>query len=291
MNIIDAHIHYSDIESFRQTAEEISFLDYSKKGLVKECKKANVTAAVGMGLTEREKWGFPDYRSTNPMGLDLEPTKPDFLFECPGINPVMLENDPRKELENIEKELSRPDVVGMKVYAGYYHYYVFDKIYDPVYRLAMEYDLAVIIHSGATYSDRGLLKYSHPLTVDELSYKYRKLNFVICHMGDPWVMDTAVTVAKNPNVYADLSGLVVADEVKIGEVRKNNSAMERISSALVYSESYHKYLFGSDWPLAKIKPYIDFVGDLVPQRYHKDVFYNNACNVFPKIESALQKVE
>jgi len=193
------------------------------------------------------------------------------------------------QLDSIESELSRHDTVGIKLYAGYYPYYVYDKIYEPVYHLAAKYNLTIVIHSGATYSDRALLKYSHPLTVDELAVKYRNINFVIAHLGDPWVMDTAAVVAKNPNVYADLSGLLVANESTIVSYRKNRLFMDHIMRSLVYAENYKKFLFGSDWPLAPVKPYIEFVKDLVPEDFHEDVFWKNAVNVFPKLREFLHR--
>ncbi|NLC68074.1 MAG: amidohydrolase family protein [Clostridiaceae bacterium] len=330
MKIIDAHIHFSKIESFRETAGKISLVDYSGKGLEKEFGEAGIVAAIGMGLTEQEAWAFPDQASPNPMGLDLEldfegglegaaegmvedkpenglngfkdgKTCPDGTVHrtpamvacCIGINPVRLdrENIVGKELDNIEMKLARPEVVGIKLYAGYYPYYVFDKVYEPVYRLALKYNLPVVIHGGATYSDRAYLKYSHPLAVDELAVKYRDINFVIAHLGDPWVMDTAAVVSKNPNVYADLSGLIVADGIKIASLRKERLFMDHIMRALVYAEKYNKFLFGSDWPLAPVKPYIEFVKDLVPEEFYEDVFWKNAVSIFPRLKNSSGRVK
>lgn len=283
MKIIDTHIHYSNIESFKHTALNISYVDYTGAGLVKEFREAQIVAAIGMGLTEQEACGFPDYASPNPMLLDLEASKPEMVAMCPGINPITLETGGQKELDRIEAALSRPGVVGIKLYAGYYPYYVYDKVYEPVYQLAEKYNLAIVIHGGATYSDRCFLKYSHPLAVDEVAVKHRKLNFVIAHLGDPWVMDTAAVVAKNDNVYADLSGLIVADAPKINEIRRNRLLMDHFMQALEYAERYNKMMFGSDWPLAPVKPYIDFVMDLIPEKHYEDVFYNNAVRVFQRL--------
>lgn len=286
MKIIDAHIHFSNIESFKQTAREISFLDYSGEGFQKQFREAGVVAAVGMGLTEKSPEGFPDQSSPNPMLLDLEEISEGMVL-CPGINPVQLLSAGIEELEKIESVLSDPKTVGLKIYAGYYPFYVHDRVYEPIYRMAEEYKLAVVIHGGATYSDRCCLKYSHPLEVDQLAVKHRNLNFIIAHLGDPWVMDTAVVVAKNENVYADLSGLIVGDEQKIWKIRTNRLSLDHFMRALNYAERYDKFLFGSDWPLAPIMPYIEFVRDLIPEEHHENVFYRNALRAFPKLESLL----
>lgn len=266
----------------------MSHLDYSAKGLKKEFSEANVIIGIGMGLTETEEESFPDFLSFNPMGLDLTEEIPEFLVYCAGINPVRLEGDSReKELLNIEKELKKGLVVGIKVYAGYYPYYVYDPVYEPIYELARKYNMPVVIHSGDTYSDRGLLKYSHPLNIDEVAVKYRDVNFVIAHFGDPWVMDTAELISKNPNVYADLSGLIVGDEREINRFKSIPLFVDHIKRGLVYADNYEKILFGSDWPLVPIKPYIEFVKSIIPEEFYENVFYKNALNVFPGLKRNL----
>ncbi|WP_425448925.1 amidohydrolase family protein [Dethiothermospora halolimnae] len=287
MKIIDAHLHFSDIQSFKDTAKDISYIDYSSKGLKKEFDDNNIIMGIGMGLTEESMGGFPDNNSQNPMGLDLEESIPKFLVYSVGINPIKLSENKNKELIRIERELEKDNVVGIKIYAGYYPYYIYDEVYENVYDLAKKYNMPVTIHSGDTYSQRGLLKYSHPLTVDELAVSHRDINFTIAHFGDPWIMDTAEVIAKNPNVYADLSGLIVGDKEKVDRFKNQRLYLEHIQRGLIYADNYFKILFGSDWPLVQIEPYIDFVKELVPKEFYEYVFYRNALKVFPKINKLL----
>lgn len=288
MKIIDAHLHFSNIESFKTTAEEISFVDYSSAGFESEFAASGVVCGIGMGLEEEKSGGFPDSSPNNPMCLDLETTMPGRLLKCIGINPVRLAGeDAERELYNIEQSLYDRTTVGIKLYAGYYPYYVYDRVYEPVYALAIRYNLPVVIHSGVTYSSRGLLEYSHPLRVDRLAVKYPDITFIISHLGDPWVMDTAAVILKNPNVYGDLSGLIVGDEGGVGRFRSNALLMEHIKRAIFYTERFDRFLFGSDWPLVPIAPYIDFVRELVPEEHHIKVFYQNALNAFPRLKDFL----
>jgi uncharacterized protein len=284
MPIIDIHVHFSNIDSFHRTARELSGVDYSSAGLKREFDRSGVVLGIGMGVTEQGEGGFPDSRSPNPMGLDLEPVLPPFLLECVGINPMLLSGpDKLAQLERIEQRLQSDEVVGIKLYAGYYHFYVTDSIYEPIYALAKKYQLPVVIHTGDTYSPNGLLKYSHPLAIDELAQRHRDVNFMLCHLGDPWVMDAAEVVSKNPNVFADLSGLVVGDRRKFDRFMNEPLFMDHFRRALIYADCYDKMLFGTDWPLAPIDVYIDFVHALIPESFHEDVFYRNAFRVFPKI--------
>lgn len=294
MKIIDAHVHFSRIESFAETAREVSGVDYSLDGLEREFSANDVVMGIGMGVTENGPGRFPDRASPNPMILDLEPELPSFLMECVGINPVRLTGsaaDVLQELDRIEARLQHPAVAGLKLYAGYYHYYVHDEVYEPVYELARAYHLPVVIHTGDTYSSEGLLKYSHPLTVDELAVRHREITFMICHMGDPWVMDGAEIVYKNPNVYADLSGLLVTDDAGFARYMSEPLLMDHFRRALVYGNVYDKFLFGTDWPLAPIDSYIRFVQQLIPDPHVENVFYHNALRVFPRLADRLAKMD
>ncbi|MTI71790.1 MAG: amidohydrolase [Firmicutes bacterium] len=285
MKIIDAHIHFSDIQSFKNTANNISYVDYSTEGFKTECKENNVKLGIGMGVTENTKGGFPDFSAPNPMTNNLEKKKPKKLAHCIGINPVKLKGYDRiKELNNIENSLKDNEVVGIKIYAGYYPYYVYDTVYDPIYKLAEKYKIPVVIHGGDTYSERARLKFSHPLSVDEVAVRYKKVDFIICHFGDPAITNAAGVVAKNSNVYSDLSGLIVGDENKVNKRINQRLFIEHIKRGIVYVDDYSKFLYGSDWPLVKMKPYINFIKEIIPKEYHEDVFYRNALKVFKRLK-------
>jgi uncharacterized protein len=284
MKIIDAHMHLSNIKSFYETAEKLSFVDYSNKGIVKEYVEANVVLGIGMGVTETDNMGFPDYDANTPMGLDLEAEIPANIVYCAGVNPYDLGTDALARLEN---EIQKPNVVGIKIYLGYYPFYAYDEVYEPVYRLAAKYQLPVVFHTGDTYSERGFLKYSHPLAIDEVAVKNRDVNFMMAHFGDPWTITGAEIIYKNPNVYADLSGLIVGTEVDLKQ-KSEGRFLDHLRHALVFADSYDKLLFGTDWPLIPIAPYIEFIKNLIPEEFHEQVFYSTALKVFPKIKPFLK---
>ncbi|MBP1988749.1 amidohydrolase family protein [Paenibacillus eucommiae] len=280
MKIIDAHMHLSHITSFKETAECRSFVDYSVEGLLREYAENGVVLGIGMGVTETAPGGFPDQESSTPMGLDMVQSYPQQIVCCLGVNPFKLD---QAGLDALEKALQRPETVGIKIYLGYYPYYAYDDVYQPVYELAKQYKAPVVYHTGDTYSERGLLKYSHPLTVDEVAVTHRDVNFMIAHFGDPWVLDGAEIVYKNRNVFADLSGLMVGDAAECARLKDSPLFFTHLRHALTYCDHYEKMLFGTDWPLAPVQPYLQFVQELIPEAFHADVFYKTALRVFPKI--------
>lgn len=289
MKIIDAHVHYSNIEVFHETAQTLAKIDYSEKGLLEEFRRAGVIAGVGMGVTETVAGAFPDSAALNPMLLDLGGQLPDNLFTCVGINPLTLHLE--GQLEALEESLRQEKTVGIKLYAGYYHFNVGDEIYAPVYKLASKYQLPIVIHGGLTYSDRGLLKYSHPLSMEETFMKHRDITFMLCHLGDPWVMDTAALLEKNPNLYTDLSGWIVGDPAKVDRLLTEQTYTDHFRRAIVFAEKYDRLVFGTDWPLVPLEAYIKFVKHLIPEAYWEEVFYKNALRVFPKLEQLINELE
>ena len=277
MDIIDAHMHYSNVEAFHLAANEAR-VDYSFGGLHKEARENNVLAFVCMGVRESEPYSFPDQKAQTPMLPDLTEINPPALYTCLGINPHTLDEMSIKRMRQLV--LSEPSVVGFKIYAGYYHFFVHDMVYAPIYELAAEYGLTVAIHTGVTYSDEGLMEYSHPLTCDRLAVMYRDTKFLLCHMGNPWIMDACEVAYKNRNVYLDISGLAEGTPAHISSVANNSLLMQHYSLGLVYLNNYKKVLFGTDWPIVPYCEYVDFCMKLVPPEFHGDVFWGNAVRVY-----------
>jgi hypothetical protein len=280
MVVIDTHIHFSRIACFQEAALQESGCDYSLAGLQEELASNNIRAAIAMGLQETSRFGFPDASAPSPMELDLSESWPEQLYFCPGINPYELSDD---SLDKIETALHNPRAVGIKLYPGYYPFSVNDPIYEPVYELAAQSNIPVVIHSGDTFSERGLLKYSHPLAIDELAVTHRQNFFLIAHLGDPWVKETAEIVRKNPNVGTDISGLLVGGQAYLEEMGSEPLIVNEFRHGLMYAMSWDKVLFGSDWPLAPMAAYFDFVTRIVPEKHFENVLEKNALNIFTRI--------
>ena len=285
MKIIDAHMHFSKIASFSECALRDSGLDYSGAGYIAETRACGIVRSVCMGLFENDTDGFPDESASTPMTADLSDDIPAGIDICLGINPHTLTGiaiDVIKDFINdgLRYPTSIVNVVGIKIYAGYYHFDVNDPIYAPVYDLAEKHNLAVAIHSGDTYSERGKLIYSQPLSIDSLAVDRPDMKIVICHMGAPWLYDACEVAGKNRNVYMDLSGLYVGDKAYFEAAVKKPLLLDRYRQALVVMDKYDKVLFGTDWPLAPMDSYVNFCKQLVPPEEYDKVFYENAVKVY-----------
>ena len=273
MKIIDSHVHFSNVSSFKHCAANESFVDYSYDGYIKECEKNNVVKSVCMGVFET--WDvFPSKDAATPMLADLDERMPPGMYLCPGINPHTLNDESIAALDRLVKESK--NVVGAKIFAGYYHFDPYSDVYEPVLRIAEKHGITIAVHTGDTYSNKGLLEYSHPLKIDRLAVTHPDLKIVICHMGVPWVFDACEVAYKNSNVYIDLSGILCGDK----EFEDIDGQIARYVQAIKYLNNYKKLMYGTDWPLTSMEAYINFCRKLVPEEQYEDVFYKNAVEVY-----------
>lgn len=286
MKIIDAHMHFSVIGNFVETAANIN-CECDIPTLKREFEKCGVVLGVGMGVDPSNMVEG----SINPQIITHGFTKfPPYLAQCLGIATDMITAENREQtLAAYEKLLQEPSSLGFKIYAGYQHYFVDDEIYHPFFKMAEKYDVPVVIHTGDTASSHGKLKYAHPLTVDEAAVDFPKVRFVIAHCGNPWIIDATEVAMKNPNVYLDMSGLIEGLVDSTEFLRERAGYIEHLKTWLNYMDRYDKVMYGSDWPLADMKNYIEIIKAVIPKKYHQAVFYDNALNVFRKLKDYLPR--
>ena len=124
--------------------------------------------------------------------------------------------------------------------------------------------------------------------MDEVAVDHPEVRFVLAHFGNPWLIDAAEVVFKNPNVWADLSGLFVGNDEAIQDLldaakvpdSTAGLAVSDLKKAMGYVGDYGRFLYGSDWPLAPMGSYRRLIESLIPKEHHQQVFRTNAEHVF-----------
>ncbi|HJZ57095.1 MAG TPA: amidohydrolase family protein [Gemmataceae bacterium] len=240
-----------------------------------QMQTTGVTHALAMGAW---KAGEDD-----PLGVNLTLR---IAEQVPGLRAIGAMDPTRTDDEHfkrVEAVLATGRVVALKGYLGYLHYEPAHANYRRYYELAAKYHVPVMYHTGDTYSPLAKLRFAHPLGVDEVAVDHPDVRFVICHVGNPWVTDAAEVIYKNMNVWADLSGLIVGDDTAFaGEDAAETKAelIHEIRRVIHYSERPNRFLYGTDWPLAPMPAYRDFIREAVPEEYHECVFEENARRLF-----------
>lgn len=169
------------------------------------------------------------------------------------------------DLQATERRIREGQTIGLKLYPGYEHYYPTDRLCEPFYDMAARYGVPVMFHTGDTYTKIGKLKYSHPLHLDEVAVDHPDLRIVICHLGNPWFRDTAEIIYKNDNVRADISGLVLGKF----EANFEQWLAAQVRELITYAGDPEDLLFGTDWPLVEMAPYVKFVDSLDLEEEHR----------------------
>jgi len=267
MKIIDAHIHHFMNEAWAEDlAKEAGHVN-SIEHLREEYKRIGIAGAVVMGNRSLE----PNFHEAHA----------DFMRYCIGLDTATKwEDDLKATYDLVEKNLKLKECVGIKLYAGYVHRYVSDKMYHPVYELAEHYNKPVAIHTGETAGTRGNLKYAHPLTLDEVAVMFPKVSLVMCHFGNPWFADAAAIMDKNANISADLSGILVGKMSMDEYFLEKAGYTEHFRTWLQYLNDYDRLMFGTDWPLANIEDYIEFMTRLIPEKHLEKVLGKNAERIY-----------
>ncbi|MBI3544908.1 MAG: amidohydrolase family protein [Deltaproteobacteria bacterium] len=251
---IDAHTH----TEFENHPEPVSAIPMTQDEYFRQLKEANVVGAIA-----HTHQGKNDYFDLRARGIT----------HCVGVGAS-------PDLKDAENGFKSGKYGCIKIYLGYVHQWASDRHYQPLYKLAEKYDVAVVFHTGDTYSTKGKLKYADPLTIDEVAVEHPKVRFVIAHCGNPWIESAAEVAYKNPNVYLDASAFMIGNLDKQPQEKIDEYVVKPLRWIFGYLEDPNKLMFGSDWPLTYIATYKRAVQRAIPREHWKAVFHDNAVRVF-----------
>lgn len=257
--VIDAHTH---TVFAGQKPVPLDIKPQTREKFLADLKEAGVVGAVAH--TVMGEGGYDDLRDHN-------------VIHCAGVGKKF-------DLGAIDAGLTSGKYGCIKIYLGYVARWAHDKAYLPLYKLAEKHDVPVVFHTGDTYAADAIVKYADPLTIDEVAVAHRKVRFVIAHCGNPWIQSAAEVAYKNPNVFLDGSAFMIGDlEGKTPE-NLERFVVGPLRWIFHYVDSPSKLMFGSDWPLANPKAYVEAFKQAIPREHWRKVFYENALKVFTRIK-------
>jgi hypothetical protein len=128
------------------------------------------------------------------------------------------------------------------------------------------------------------LRFSHPLAIDDLAFRFPALKIVMAHMGNPWIQDAAEVIFKNENVHADLSGLIIGlpEDYK---KQYRERLLEQLESAIYYCGA-ENLMFGTDYCLVSHADSLDFFSRLrIKKKDLKRILFTNALALYGRGEN------
>ncbi len=251
--VIDAHLH----TDFSGKPEATSRIPDTQDDLAAEMKKSHVVGAVSMG---HEGDAYRDLSALH-------------VVQCVGVGGSV-------DATRLDAQLSSGRYRCVKIYLGYVHKYAYDPSYEPVYRLAEKHRVPVVFHTGDTYSTKAKVKFADPLTIDEVAVDHPRVTFVLAHAGNPWIESAAEVAYKNPNVVLDGSAFMIGDLAKYPPETVERHLVAPLRWIFSYVDDPKKLMFGTDWPLTAIGPYIDAFKRAIPEEHWRAVFHDNAARVY-----------
>jgi len=266
--IIDCHTHLGRNEHIKATADE----------LLRSMDKAGIDKALV----------FAGELNDAPNEWMLEQIKPhkDRLYG------VMAYEHNHFRYVDFEAMAKENNVVGIKFYTGYDHYYPLDLYentgekpvssyyYNPL-QICSDLQIPAIFHCGDCLNTvkKAKLKYAHPLNIDEPAVDYDDVKFVIAHMAYPFQREAAEVCYKNDNVYSDISGFVYGDFRK-GGPNDDAKKFKKVLSEFLDISSGDKLLFGTDWPISNQNSYLKTLREEIGMGLTPEFLSDNVKKVF-----------
>ena len=145
------------------------------------------------------------------------------------INPYLANNPAQEFIKYLEQGAK-----GLKLYPSYNHFYPHEKRMYPVYAVAQEQKLPVLIHTGSSIFKGSKIKYADPLHLDEVASDFPELSLIMAHSGRGLWYEKAFFISRlHPNLYLEISGLPPKNLLDyFPDMEKN----------------IDKFIYGSDWP-------------------------------------------
>ena len=124
------------------------------------------------------------------------------------------------------------------------------------------------------------VKYCHPLALDEVAADHKHTRFVMCHFGNPFLDSAAAVVGKNPNVSADLSGILDGRVDLDVYFREQAGYAGLLKTWITAISAWDKLMYGTDWPIVNLGEYIEFIKRLIPEEHWEKIFFDNANRIY-----------
>jgi len=266
--MIDIHTHVSN---------ENILNDYRKKS------KNKVTKIISIPYFNKDSHDIPKIPDIEEL-LKFTDINPDVY----ALGSIDMDKESEEQLIRHEELFKEKRIVGIKLYPGYQHFYPYEEKVIKIAKLCEKYDKPLVFHSGDTFDpdNKSILKYAHPIHIDELARKCPKTKIIISHFGFPYYMETTNMIANHDNVYADISAIMV----KFSTSKETKKIQKQCYHDLERSFAYYpiikeKIMFGTDFAgsesaLSLVKPYIKLIKKFLNKNQQENAFHKLAEKLY-----------
>ncbi|MGD9345295.1 MAG: amidohydrolase family protein [Candidatus Aminicenantes bacterium] len=274
LRVIDFHVHVGLKEHWKDWVKE--FGTAARSEFYERYEEMIVPERFAAHLESHNIAKAAILPEINPEVTGVVPN--EYVFEfCQGfdvfvpfctINPSLTEK-PGKDFE----QYVRMGAKGIKLYPSYSFFYPNDSALYPIYEIAQENRLPVLVHTGSSIFKGSKIKYADPIHLDEVVTDYPELPVLMAHSGRGLWYERAFFLSKlHPNLYMEISGLPPKNLLNyFPELEKN----------------IDKVVYGSDWPgIQSIEQNIEAIQKLpLAQDSIEKILYRNAARILDRIQT------
>jgi len=236
--ITDVHVHVQPfrmlkpeiIESMkaeRRNFENLLRMSDDPRFFLNILDEAGVERACLINYVAPDVMGF--LPTVNDYVIEYAKADRNRLIPFGSIHPAYV-----KDVEKEAKDLVRKGVGGFKVHPPHQLLWPNDPRLEPMYRVAEDAGVPVMIHSGTSTFPSAKSRYGDPMYVDDVAVDHPDLKILLAHGGRPLWCDAAFFLARrHRNLYIDISSI---------PPRRLLAYFPRIEKI------GDKVVFGSDWP-------------------------------------------
>jgi len=174
---------------------------------------------------------------------------PDRLIGFSCVSPMdTIDRFSSENLKKFERSITELGFKGMKLLPTYLRYSPNHKSMYPFYQKAVELDVPVLIHTGATLFSPTMLEHSDIAYLEDVAVDFPELKICAAHMAIPWTIHLFSLMRKCRNVYTDISALCTRP-------------ME-LAWNLVLAKEYKlvgRVMWGTDYPVCNPKNYVNWI--------------------------------
>ncbi|AXV06728.1 hypothetical protein DVS28_a2043 [Euzebya pacifica] len=124
--------------------------------------------------------------------------------------------------------------VGLKVHPASHQLPANDRALYPLYAVAAEHQIPVMVHVGSSVFPGAKMRYCDPMLVDEAAVDFPEVDFLLAHSGRGFWTDQVFFLTRmRRNIWMELSGIPPR------RLPETFPELDRVADRLVW---------GSDWP-------------------------------------------
>ena len=268
LKIIDFHVHiglkehwHEWVHAYQKAAQSEYYERYEEminpERFANYLKSHNIERAVILPEISPITTGVV----SNEYVIDFCQGNDIFLPFCT-INPSLVSKPAQEFKKNIKMGTK-----GIKLYPSYNHFYPNDNKIYPLYALAQEHQLPVLIHTGSSIFKGSKIKYADPIYVDDVATDFPDVPILMAHSGRGLWYEKAFFLSRiHFNLYLEISGL---------------PPKNLLNYFPDMEENIDKFVYGSDWPGIKtIGKNIEAIKELpLAEDSIRKILYGNAVRI------------